>query len=124
GGVEVRVDNELVGRCLDGDQAAWRELVQKYQRLVYSVARTVCPQTEDVPDVFQQVWMELYQQLSALRHIEALPAWLITVTKRKAYFLIRSKHGAEPLDEQLPDVSQGLDAVEHAHAVARALDQI
>src|SRR5438105_2106291 len=83
--VELRVDNELIGRCLDGDQAAWRELVQKYQRLVYSVARTVCPQTEDVPDVFQQVWMELYQQLSALRHIEALPAWLITVTKRKAY---------------------------------------
>jgi RNA polymerase sigma factor (sigma-70 family) len=122
--VELRVDNELIGRCLDGNQAAWRELVQKYQRLVYSIARTVCPQPEDVSDVFQQVWMELHQQLSALRHIEALPAWLITVTKRKAYAVIRSKRGAEPLDEELPDLSENLTAIENEHAVERALDQM
>jgi len=122
--VELRVDNELIGRCLDGDQAAWRELVQKYQRLVYSIARTLCLQPEDVSDIFQQVWMELHQQLSALRHIDALPAWLITVTKRKAYAVIRSKRDAEPLDEELPDVSQSLTAIENEHAVERALDQM
>jgi RNA polymerase sigma factor (sigma-70 family) len=121
--VELRVDNELIGRCLDGNQAAWRELVQKYQRLVYSIARTICLQPEDVSDVFQQVWMELHQQLSALRHIEALPAWLITVTKRKAYAVIRSKPG-EALDERLPDLSQTLTAIENEHTVERALDQM
>jgi RNA polymerase sigma factor (sigma-70 family) len=122
--VELRVDNELIGRCLDGDQAAWRELVQKYQRLVYSIARTACRQPEDVSDVFQQVWMELHQQLPVLRHIEALPAWLITVTKRKAHAVIRSKRGIEPLDEELPDLSENLTAIENEHAVERALDQM
>ncbi len=68
--------------------------------------------------------MELHQQLSALRHIEALPAWLITVTKRKAYSLMRAKHPAEPLDEGLPDVSERLTAIENEHAVERALDQM
>jgi RNA polymerase sigma factor (sigma-70 family) len=122
--VELRVDNELIGRCLDGDQPAWRELVQKYQRLVYSIARTVCLQPEDVSDVFQQVWLELYQQLSTLRHVEALPSWLITVTKRKAYSVIRSNRGTEPLDEELPDISETLAAIENEHAVERALDQL
>src|SRR5437667_3521580 len=121
---DLRVDNELIGRCLKGDQAAWRELVEKYQRLVYSVARTMCPQSEDASDVFQQVWMELHQQLPALRTVEALPAWLITVTKRKAYSVIRSKRGTESLDEDLPDLSEGLTAIENEHAVERALDQM
>ena len=122
--VELQVENELISRCLDGDQAAWRELLQKYQRLVYSIARTVCPHTDDASDVFQQVWMELYQQLPRLRNIEALPAWLITVTKRKAYSVARSKHAAELLDEDLSDFSQSLTAIENEHAVERALDQM
>jgi hypothetical protein len=37
--VELAVDDELIGRCLDGDQAAWRELVQKYQRFIRSRGR-------------------------------------------------------------------------------------
>jgi RNA polymerase sigma factor (sigma-70 family) len=122
--VELRVEDELISRCLDGDQTAWRELVQKYQRLLYSIARTICPQPDDASDVFQQVWMELYQQLSRLRNIEALPAWLITVTKRKAYSVARSKHASEVLDEELSDPSQSLTAIENEHAVELALDQM
>jgi RNA polymerase sigma factor (sigma-70 family) len=122
--VELRVEDELISRCLDGDQTAWRELVQKYQRLVYSIARTVCPQPDDASDVFQQVWMELYRQLAQLRNVEALPAWLITVTKRKAYSLNRSKHATELLDEELSDLSQTFTAIENEHAVERAVDQV
>jgi RNA polymerase sigma factor (sigma-70 family) len=122
--VDLQVDNELIARCLNGDQGAWRDLVNKYQRLVYSVAHTFCPQSEDVSDIFQQVWMELYQQLSALRNVEALPAWLITVTRRKAHAVIRAKRGTEPLDVDLPDVSQDLALIENEHAIERALDQL
>lgn len=122
--VEVRVDNELIARCLNGDQSAWQDLVNRYQRLVYSVAYTLCPQTDDASDVFQQVWMELYQQLGNLRHVEALPAWLITVTRRKAHQIIRVRRGSEPLDYDLPDRSQNLSAIENEHALEKALDQL
>jgi RNA polymerase sigma factor (sigma-70 family) len=122
--VETRVDNELIARCLSGDQTAWRDLINKYQRLVYSVAYTFCPQEDDASDVFQQVCMELYQQLGDLRNIDALPAWLITVTRRKGYLLIRSRRGAEQLDEDVPDLSQNVSAIENEHVVERALDQM
>lgn len=122
--VETRVDNDLIEHCLAGDQAAWQDLVNKYQRLVYSVAHTLCPQPEDVSDVFQQVWMELYQQLAQLRQVKALPAWLITVTRRRSYALIRSKHGSEQLNEELPDLTRRLEAIEHEHAVERGLTQL
>ena len=122
--VQIRIDNELVERCLKGDQAAWKDLVTRYQRLVYSVAHTLCPQPEDVSDVFQQVWLELYQQLANLRNIDALPAWLITVTRRRSYALLNSRRGTEPLNEEMPGLTAELAHIEHEHTLERALDQL
>src|SRR5438128_6965047 len=111
--VETRADNELIERCLAGDETSWTDLISRYQRLVYSVAHTLCPQPEDVSDVFQQVWLELYQHLADVRNIEALPAWLITVTRRRCYAVLHSRHSSEPLSEEIPDLSEKLSQVEH-----------
>ena len=122
--VESRIDNKLIDRCLRGDQTAWQALVIRYERLVYSVALTLCREADDASDVFQQVWMELYQRLSDLRRVEALPAWLITVTRRHASKMIRSRTASEPLDDDLPDVRQQLSHIEREHALERALEQL
>lgn len=122
--VGIQVDHELIARCLNRDQGAWCDLVHRYERLVYSVAHTFCSQPDDVSDVFQQVCMELYQRLSDLRNVEALPAWLITVTRRKAHYVIRSRRGSEQLDENLPDLSQNLASIEDEHALERGLEQL
>ena len=122
--VETSADNELIERCIKGDQAAWKALVTRYQRLIYSVAHLLCPAEEEASDIFQQVWLELYQQLGELRSVEALPAWLITVTRRRTYALLRARHGSEPLDEEMPALSEGLRQIEHEHMLERALAQM
>lgn len=122
--VETRADNELIDRCLAGDENSWTDLISRYQRLVYSVAHTLCSQPEDVSDVFQQVWLDLYQHLSELRNVDALPAWLITVTRRRSYALIRSRRYSEQLNEDLPDVSQRLTRIEYEHSLERVLAQL
>src|SRR5262249_19339033 len=118
------IDNALIERCIRGDQEAWRELVNRYQRLVHSIARLLCPRGDDASDIFQQVWCELYQQLAQLRNVEALPGWLSTVTRRRAYAFIRSRRGSEPIDEEIPDHFEGLRQVEREHMIERALDQL
>ena len=122
--VAGNIDKELIERCIKGDQVAWKDLIVRYERLVYSVALTFFPESDEASDIFQQVWLDLYQQLSDLRHVEALPAWLITVTKRRAYKLINSRHSSEPLSEDVPDVKQQLTRVEHEHSLERALSQL
>ncbi len=122
--MQIRVDNDLIERCLKGDQAAWKDLVNRYQRLVYSVAHVYCSNPEDVSDVFQQVWLELYQQLADLRKVDALPAWLITVTRRRSYAVLHLRYGSEPLESDIPVVSEQLTQVEHEHEIERALDQL
>ncbi len=119
-----RDDKLLIERCIKGDQTAWKDLITRYQRLVYSVAHNFCNQAEDVSDVFQQVWMEMYQHLSDLRHIEALPAWLITVTRRRCYAVIRAQRGSEQLDEGLAGDSEDLAQIEREHELERALEQL
>jgi RNA polymerase sigma factor (sigma-70 family) len=120
--VESHVDKRLIDRCLGGDQSAWNDLVLRYQRLVYSVANIACSNRDDVSDVFQQVWMELYQRLHELRNIEALPAWLITVTRRRAWSAAHSRYNPDPLSSDIPDLKEQLAQVEREHEVERALD--
>jgi RNA polymerase sigma factor (sigma-70 family) len=122
--LELRVDHELIERCIKGDEVAWKDLVHRYQRLVYSIAHTICANPDDSSDVFQQVWLELYQHLADLRNIEALPAWLMTVTRRRCYGILNAKRGIEPLDEEMPDLSQKLSQIEREHALEQALEQL
>src|SRR5687768_651051 len=54
---------ELVGRARGGDQSAWNELVERYSRLLWSVARAHrLPQAESA-DVVQMTWLLLVENL-------------------------------------------------------------
>src|SRR6266705_681682 len=117
-------DQELVEACLDGDEGAWGELIRKYQRLIFSTARMLCPEPADAADVFQQVCLELYQRLPQVRDVQSLPKWLITVTRRRSVDLLRGRPGTAEIDEdQLPCNSQ-IDALERHCDLDRALEQL
>jgi RNA polymerase sigma factor (sigma-70 family) len=118
------VDRLLIKECLNGNQAAWEELVSQYERLVYSIACAICRQRADASDVFQQVWLELYKRLPDLRNLDTLPAWLITVTRRRAYAYLKSKLPEVPLEQDIPEVSDQLRAIEEEHAIDRAIGQL
>ena len=84
-------DRDLIESCLRGEQTGWTQLLAKYERLIYSVARALCSDYEDCRDVFQNVCLALYQNLARLRSDQVIAAWLITVTRRQAYMMIRAK---------------------------------
>jgi RNA polymerase sigma factor (sigma-70 family) len=117
-------DRELIDSCLRGDQAAWTELIHRYQRLIYSVARKLCPQTEDCADVFQRVCLDLYQNLRQLRNDRTLPAWLITVTKRRAYAVLKDARKGVSIDDYEAEVNPQVDAVEKEFLLERAVDEL
>ena len=117
----VAPNSELIENCLKGDEDAWAELISRYQRLIYSVAHTLSRSPEDAADVFQQVCVELYQRLPELRDAEALPAWLITVTRRQAGALLKSHENSIPLTDEHPHKEDHIGAIENEYAVERAM---
>jgi RNA polymerase sigma factor (sigma-70 family) len=121
GAAITKSDSDLIKSCLKGDQDGWNELIDRYQRLIYSVAHTFCQSREDEADVFQQVCLQLYQRLPELRDHETLPAWLITVTRRQVAAMLRSRKPLVPLVDDLPDVEVHIGWIENEHIVERAM---
>jgi RNA polymerase sigma factor (sigma-70 family) len=77
-------DDRLVRACLDGDERAWNALIDKYKRLIYSVALRYHATPPDAADIFQSVCLDLFSELSRVREAGALRGWLITVTSHTA----------------------------------------
>src|SRR5450432_3642412 len=63
---------ELLAAAGNGDSAAWNELVERYSRLVWAVARGFSLSTADAADVSQTTWLRLVEHLGALREPEHL----------------------------------------------------
>ncbi len=75
-------DAEVVAASLASDQDAWRELVARYSRLVYSIPRRYGLGREACDDVFQEVFAVFVRQLPGIRRQTGLPKWFITTTHR------------------------------------------
>jgi RNA polymerase sigma factor (sigma-70 family) len=80
---------ELLGRAAAGDQSAWSRIVDRYARLVWSVARSFRLSAADAADVHQATWLRLVEQLDSIRDPERLGAWLATTARREALALLR-----------------------------------
>jgi len=96
-------DDILVQKCLAGDQAAWKELVNRYGRLVYSIPLKYGLSLLDADDVVQNVFSIVLRRLSSLRNKKTFAAWLITVTCRESWKLTKERRVTEELPESLGD---------------------
>ena len=74
---------ELVRAAAEGDQAAWNGLVDRYNGLVWSVARSHRLSTADASDVVQTTWLRLVEHLGRLQDPERVGAWLATTARRE-----------------------------------------
>jgi RNA polymerase sigma-70 factor (ECF subfamily) len=80
---EQLTDAALVARCRQGDDEAWRELVDRFSRYVYAIAVQAFRLPEsDAEDVFQEVFSRAYQHLESLRQDAAVRPWLGQLTRR------------------------------------------
>jgi RNA polymerase sigma factor (sigma-70 family) len=95
----------LIRRCLDGQEAAWNELIDKYKALIYSVPVKYGLQPQEAADVFQGTCIELLTRLKELREPRALPKWLIQVAHHRCYHLRRQEKRFVSRDSEvdLPD---------------------
>jgi RNA polymerase sigma-70 factor (ECF subfamily) len=82
---ERRVDVDwtaLVRRCLDGDSAAWAELVKGQHRRVYGLCYRFTGSSHDSEDLTQEVFLKVYGNLASFDFTRgSFPTWLTTLTR-------------------------------------------
>ncbi len=74
----------LLARMAEGDRLAWRQLIEKHERLVWSVAASFRLQTVDIQDVAQMTWLRLIQHGNSIRDPERLSGWLSVTATRES----------------------------------------
>ena len=97
----------LLARMADGDQSAWRRLIDEYDGLVRSVAASFRLQTADVHDVAQTTWLRLLQNVHAIRDPERLAGWLAVTASHESLAVLRRASRLRPLPvaDGIPDAT-------------------
>lgn len=117
-----RTDNDIWIDILAGRSVAWKELIDRYQSLVYAVATRAGLSLADSADCFQQTFVLLFQNRRKIQDPTRLSAWLVTTAKRESIRLSRQASvqlNFEP-GEELADGSPLPDAdLEHLERQAQ-----
>lgn len=132
-----RSDAELCKACASGDDSAWSDLVERYQRLIYAIPRRAGLTDEQCSDVFQDVFLLLFQKIAQIEQPDRIRSWIVTTTKYKTWAVIRgskmnpaakSTEEMESELQSLPDRSRLADEVlielEQQHLIRTALTML
>lgn len=130
-------DADLIAACRRGDEAAWDELVDRYQRLIITIPRRAGLREEQAADVLQEVFLTLFEKLDDIEQPEKIRSWIVTTAKYKTWSVVRGEksfYSSETEEEMeaemanLPDAApladERLVELEQQHLIRAALKQL
>jgi DNA-directed RNA polymerase specialized sigma24 family protein len=85
-------DTRLLKQCRRGNEQAWNLLVDRYQKLVYSVPAKLGLSADECADVFYAVCVELLNVMKRLPRRVMLRDWLVDAAARQSWERL---HGLE-----------------------------
>src|SRR5215471_3709790 len=69
----------LVTASKNGDQDAFAQLVQRYQRLVFNLVYRILQQYEEATEITQETFLAAWQGLPSFRGDARFPTWLYRI---------------------------------------------
>lgn len=76
-------ETDLLKRLKNGDENAFRELVERYGDRVYNVALNLAQNTDDADDITQEVFVNVFSSIASFRADASLSTWLYRITLNK-----------------------------------------
>jgi RNA polymerase sigma-70 factor, ECF subfamily len=74
--------SQVVGRCLNGDSAAWAEMVRTHHKRVYGLCYRFTGNSTDAEDLTQDVFLKIYSNLGSWDAGRgSFSVWLTTMTR-------------------------------------------
>jgi len=73
--------DQLIERCLQGDQAAWEQIVRQHWRKVFNVAYKFVGKHDEAEDLAQEIFLKLFKSLDTFDRRANFQTWLISVSR-------------------------------------------
>jgi RNA polymerase sigma-70 factor (ECF subfamily) len=80
-----RQDDELVRRLRTGEEAAYEDLLSRFQQPVYNLAYRLLNDPGDASDVVQEVFLKVFRNVSHFRRQSSLKTWIYRITVNEAH---------------------------------------
>jgi len=109
-------ESALVAQAKAGDQNAFSELVQRYERKIYRLAKNITRNDEDAEDVLQDAFLKAYTHLDNFKGDSKFYTWIVRIAVNEALMRLRKRRTDRtvPLDEP---VELGEETVQREIAV-------
>lgn len=102
-----QVDEGLVRRAQEGDEAAFGELVGRHQKRAWHVARGLVRSDEDAQDIAQEAFMRVFRGLERFDFKYAFSTWLYRIVTNLAIDHLRKQRGHVSLSSHPDDDESG-----------------
>jgi RNA polymerase sigma-70 factor (ECF subfamily) len=77
-------DLALVARAREGDEQAFRVIMERHNRRLYRVARSMMQDESEAEDVVQEAYLHAFAALAGFRGESSLSTWLTRITVNEA----------------------------------------
>ena len=105
----------LVERARAGDAAAFSELVERYERKIYRLAKHITQNDEDAEDVLQESFLKAYSHLDSFQGDSKFYTWLVRIAVNEALMKLRKRKSDKTVSLDEPqDTGEDLVAREIA----------
>lgn len=104
GGASALAETQRVAAAKNGDETAFRELVENHQRSIYRRAFRIMGNSEDAADVTQSTLLKAFLHLPEFKGQSSFSTWITRIAINEALMLRRrDRSGLEvPIDEAIP----------------------
>ena len=84
-------ETELIELLKKKDRAAFKDIVETWQNMVYNTALGILQNAEDAEDVTQETFVQVFESVSSFKGESKFSTWLYRITVSKARDHIRKK---------------------------------
>ncbi|HET8547700.1 MAG TPA: RNA polymerase sigma factor [Bryobacteraceae bacterium] len=98
---EASEELPLVERARAGDAAAFTQLVNRYERKIYRLAKNITQNDDDAQDVLQETFLKAYSHLNSFEGNSRFYTWLVRIAVNEGLMKLRKRKTDKtvPLDE-------------------------
>ena len=96
-------ESALLAKAREGDLTAFNELVNRYSRKIYRLAKHITQNDEDAEDVLQETFLKAFEHLSSFQGQSKFYTWIVRIAVNESLMKLRKRKSDRtvPLDEPL-----------------------
>ncbi len=88
----AKTDKELVEATLGGENQAFAMIIERYQRLVFSIIYHYMGNRDEVEDLAQEVFLKVFRSLGTFDNERSMKSWVSRITANTCLDEMRKAH--------------------------------